>query len=79
MKRYSYFICYSMYNNLRKYIGNKDIIINTNIKIIDNKQLKNIKKIIIDDINKINNNNIDDIIINCINLLYEEDLGNYVQ
>ena len=68
-----------MYNNLRKYIGNKDIIINTNIKIIDNKQLKNIKKIIIDDINKINNNNIDDIIINCINLLHEEDLGDYVQ
>ncbi len=49
-----------MYNNLRKYIGNKDIIINTNIKIIDNKQLKNIK-------------------INCINLLHEEDLGDYVQ
>ena len=68
-----------MYNNLKKYIGNKDIIINTNIKIIDNEQLKNIKKNIIDDINKINNNNIDNIVINCINLLHEEDLGDYVQ
>ena len=81
MKRYTYFISFTIYDNNKKHIGEGNNIIITNAKIICNEHLENVKKIILDNLLKQSNNSniVGDICIIYINILNEEELGSYVQ